>query len=80
MIFTPPVDFPPADAALEAKPAHLVLRGRRILWILEVVRCVPVDVEDGGDMVMAYKDGKCQSSTFPPRERHVISIYPGRAP
>ena len=54
MVFVPPVDFPPADVAAKAKPAHLVLRGRRILWILEVVRCVPVAVEDGEGMMTAY--------------------------
>lgn len=67
VILTPPVDFPPIDAVVEAKPAHFVFRGRRILWILEVVRCVPVDVEDGGDMMTAYEDGKSQSSTFSSR-------------
>lgn len=52
-MFTPPVDFPPANDTTEAKPAHFVLRGRRILWILEVVRCVPVAVEDGEGIVTA---------------------------
>ena len=60
MILTPPVGFPP-EAVIEAKPAHFVLRGRRILRILEVVKCVPVD---GGAMMTAYAEGKSQSSTF----------------
>ena len=63
MILTPPAGFPPADAAVEAKPAHFVLRGRRILWILEVVRCVPVEVEDSGGMI-AYVNGESQIKKF----------------
>lgn len=47
----PPVGFPPAT--VKAKPAHFVLRGRKILWILEVVRCVPAGVEDEGGMITA---------------------------
>ena len=58
VILTPPVGFPRDDATVEAKPTHFVLRGRRILCILEVVRCVPVDVEDGGGMMMACEDSK----------------------
>ena len=53
MIFVPPVDFPPANEIANGKPAHLVLRGRKILWILEVVKCVPVAVEDGEGMMTA---------------------------
>jgi hypothetical protein len=58
VIFTPPVDFPPANGAAKAKPAHLVLRGRKILWILDVVRCVPVAVEDGEGMVTTCINGR----------------------
>jgi len=70
---TPPVGFPPAGAAVEAKPAHFVLRGRRILWILEVVRCVPVEVEDGEGMITAYANSKTQGvQLFSWRDWHVI--------
>lgn len=62
--FTPPVDFPPASGAAKANPAHLVLRGRKILWIFEVVRCVPVAVEDGEGMMTASVSGRSQCSTF----------------
>lgn len=50
-VFAPTEAFPPVDGTVEAKPAHLVLRGRRILWILEVVRCCPVAVVDGEGMM-----------------------------
>ena len=72
MIRTPPVGFPPADAAVEAKPAHFVLRGRKILWILEVVRCVPVEVEDGGGMMTAYANGESQTQKVQLFFRRVI--------
>lgn len=68
------VDFPPANAADAVKPAHFVLRGRRILWILEVVRCVPVEVEDGGGMMTACavdRNGQINVQLFKSRERHV---------
>lgn len=60
MALTPLVDFPPADAAVEAKPAHFVLRGRRILWILDVVRCVPVEVEDSVGIVTTCANSESQ--------------------
>ena len=80
VILTPPVAFPPTDAAVEAKPAHFVLRGRRILWILEVVKCVPAVVEDSEGMMTAYEDGENQSSTFSSRVARDQIFHTGRVP
>lgn len=62
----PLLGFAPTAAIVEAKPVHFVLRGRKILCILEVVRWVPVEAEDVDNvegMMMITTFGRPRSST-----------------
>ena len=80
MIFTPPVDWPPAKETAIVKPAHLVLRGRRILWILEVVRCVPVAMEGGEGIMTACVNGAGKKFNFPLRVTARDLYFCGKRP